>query len=265
MQQKLCLIAYQISCVLLLSLQLPGGAPTSPVDLRDLVARSVAANEHDYKAAPSYSYKEREREGQNSRTFEVTMIAGSPYRRLIAIDNRELSREERAREEQHYQREVERRSRESRAARRQRISKYETERQRDHELMGQLTQAFEFQLVGECKPGAFEVYVLKATPKHGYKPPNLETRVLTGMQGQLWIDKKTYNWVKVTAKVIHPVSIKGFLAEVEPGTQFELEKMPVGDGIWQPKHFSMKSHARVLFFHKNGQEDQTFFDYRKQQ
>jgi hypothetical protein len=264
MQRKRCLIAYPISCVLLFSSSLRGGPSTTPLNLRDLIARSVAANERDYKAAPSYSYKERDREGQSSKTFEVTMIAGSPYRRLIAISNRELPKAEKAREELHYRREVKRRSQESRAERRQRISKYETERRHDHELMGQLTAAFEFKLVGEDKLDAFDVYVLKATPKQGYQPPNLETRVLTGMQGQLWIDKSTYQWVKVTANVIHPVSIKGFLAEVEPGTLFELEKMPVGDGIWQPKHFSMKSHARVLFFHKNGQEDQTYFDYRKQ-
>lgn len=46
----------------------------------------------------------------------------------------------------------------------------------------------------------------------------------------------------VEATVIHPVSIEGFLAQVEPGTQFKLEKMPVADGIWLPKHFV--SHVR---------------------
>jgi hypothetical protein len=41
-----------------------------------------------------------------------------------------------------------------------------------------------------------------------------ESKVLTGMEGKLWIDKKTLQWVKVEATVIHPVSIGGFLAEV---------------------------------------------------
>jgi len=95
--------------------------------------------------------------------------------------------------------------------------------------MQQLTEAFDFTLAGEERMGNHRVYVLDATPRAGYKPPNTETEVLTGMQGKLWIDKKTYQWVKVEAEVIHPVSIAGFLAKVEPGTRFELEKMPVGN------------------------------------
>ncbi|MGO9636756.1 MAG: hypothetical protein ACLPSO_02315, partial [Terracidiphilus sp.] len=110
----------------------------------------------------------------------------------------------------------------------------------------------------------FEVYVLQATPRAGYQPPNTETKVLTGMQGQLWIDKQTYQWVKVEAEVMHPVSIAGFLAQVQPGTRFELEKMPVAEGIWLPKHFSMKARAKILFFFShNTQDDETYFDYRK--
>ncbi len=108
------------------------------------------------------------------------------------------------------------------------------------------------------------MWMLKATPRPGYNPPNMETQVLPGMEGELWIDQKTYNWVKVTAHVIHPVSIEGFLAEVEPGTRFELEKSPVGGGIWQITHFSMHSQAKVLhLFGRSSQEDDTYFDYQR--
>ncbi|MGA8310476.1 MAG: hypothetical protein WB755_10640, partial [Terriglobales bacterium] len=131
--------------------------------------------------------------------------------------------------------------------------------------MEQLTKAFNFTLEGEQKLGPHEVYVLQATPRPGYLPPNREARVLTGMGGKLWIDKNTYQWVRVEAQVMHPVSIEGFLARVEPGTQFELEKMPVGDGIWLPKHFAMKAHAKVVFlFNHRTQEDDTYWGYQKE-
>ena len=84
------------------------------------------------------------------------------------------------------------------------------------------------------------------------------------MVGQLWIDQKTFQWVKVVAEVVHPVSIGGFLARVDPGTRFELDKAPVGNGIWLPSHFSMKSDAKVLhMFSHDSQEDVTYFDYKK--
>jgi len=68
----------------------------------------------------------------------------------------------------------------------------------------------------------------------------------------------------VTAKVIHPVSIEGFLARVEPGTRFEIEKAPVGDGSWQITHFSMQSHAKILLLvNHSSQEEDWFYDFKK--
>jgi hypothetical protein len=156
------------------------------------------------------------------------------------------------------------RQRESRQEREQRIAKYKEERRRDHLLMDQLTKALDFKLVGEQKLGSYKVYVLKATPHPGYEPPNYEAKVLTGMEGKLWIDEKTFQWVKVEATVLRPVSIGGFLAQVEPGTHFELQKMPVAEGIWLPKHFVMKSQAKILFFFtRKSQADETHYGYYK--
>jgi len=67
------------------------------------------------------------------------------------------------------------------------------------------------------------------------------------MQGTFWIDRDSFQWVKVEADVVHPVVIGGFLARVEPGTHFELEKAPVADGVCLPTHFAIKSRAKLLF------------------
>jgi hypothetical protein len=86
------------------------------------------------------------------------------------------------------------------------------------------------------------------------------------MEGTLWIDCDTYQWVKVEAHVTHPVRIAGFLAEVQPGTQFELEKKPVpGDeNLWMAAHFSMRSRARVMFvIPHHGEEEDSYFNYHR--
>jgi hypothetical protein len=55
-----------------------------------------------------------------------------------------------------------------------------------------------------------------------------------------------------------------FLAQVKPGTYFELQKMPVTDSVWLPKHFAMKSEAKVLFlFTRKSQADETYSGYHK--
>jgi hypothetical protein len=51
---------------------------------------------------------------------------------------------------------------------------------------------------------------------------------------------------------------------VEPGTRFEIEKAPVPDGSWQITHFSMQSHAKVLFLvNHSSQEEDWFYDFEK--
>jgi hypothetical protein len=234
-------------------------------DVATIIQRSVEANNKDWEAAPQYDHFERDRQPDGgTRTYEVMMILGSDYQRLVAVNGKPLSPEEQASEQQKLEHVIAQRHDESAEQKAQRIARYEKDRKRDHLMMEQLTVAFDFKLLGKQKLGPYDVYVLQATPRPGYQPPNTETKVLTGMQGKLWIDKETYQWVKVEAEVVHPVSIVGFLAEVEPGTRFELEKMPVEDDIWLPSHFSMKARAKVLFFfsHKT-QDDETYFDYHK--
>ena len=60
--------------------------------------------------------------------------------------------------------------------------------------------------------------------------------------------------------------IEGFLAQVEPGTRFELEKRPMTGDIWLASHFAMKSNAKVmLVIPHNGEEDDSYFNYHKAQ
>ncbi len=127
-----------------------------------------------------------------------------------------------------------------------------------------MTSGFDFHLVGKRRLSGHKVYVLKATPRKGYKPPDHDSQMLTGMEGTLWIDQKAFQWVKVEAHVVHPVRIEGFIAEVEPGTRFEVEKRPVTSNVWLTSHYSMKSNAKVMLLipHKD-EEDDTFFNYHK--
>ena len=239
-------------------------AATGQEDVQTIIERSIQANDKDWQAGPAYSFVERDVQDGGNRTNEVTMLLGSPYYHLVAINGKPLTPAEQAEERQKQERITAQRCAESNQERAERIARYERERSRDHQLMDEMTKAFSFKLVGERGSGSFEVYVLKATPKPGYQPPNNETKVLTGMQGEIWIDKQTFQWVRVEAEVIHSVSILGVLARVEPGTRFELEKMPVDSGIWLPEHFAMKSRAKVLFLYtRKDQEDETYFDYRK--
>ena len=233
-------------------------------DVASIIQRSSEANERDWAAVPQFDDFERDRNKDGDKTYDVTMLSGSPYERLIAVNGHSLTGARQKEEQDKYQRAVSERQHESTDERAKRIGKYEAERKRDHTLIQQMTAGFDFHLVGKRTLSGFNVYVLKATPRHGYKPPDRDSEVLTGMQGTLWIDQKTFQWVKVEAHVIHSVRIEGFLAEVEPGTNFEVEKRPVADDIWMASHYSMRANARILLlFPHRDQEDVSYSNYRK--
>jgi hypothetical protein len=240
----------------LLAILLPCAIPTcSGPDVNQIIAKSVQAIKHDWEEAPKYDCFERDRLQHGTKSYKDLMIDGSPYEMLVEVNGKPLSAGQEAAEKRKLQETIAKRKAESPQERGQRIQKYEQENKRDHELIDQLTQAFDFHLEGEQKLNGFDVYVLRATRRRAYKPTSTQTQVLTGMDGTLWIDKKTYQWVKVEAHVIHPVNIYGFVAQVEPGTRFELEKMPVAAGVWLQEHFSMAAHVNVIYLFKKHQFD----------
>jgi hypothetical protein len=233
-------------------------------DAASIIRRSAEANNRDWAAVPQFDNSERDRTKEGDKTYDVTMLYGSPYERVLAVNGKNLNASQQEQEQKKYEKAVAERQHESADKRSQRIAKYEAERKRDHTLIEQMTTAFEFRLAGKRLLDGHKVYVIKATPRPGYKPADRDSHVLTGMEGTLWIDQETYQWVKVEAHVIRPVRIVGFLAEVEPGTMFEVEKRPVTNDIWLASHFSMKSNAKVmLLFPRRQQEDDTYFNYRK--
>ncbi len=54
-------------------------------DVKTIVERSVAANDKDFAAEPQFNYQEKDHVGKTTKTFQVTIIDGSPYQRLLAI------------------------------------------------------------------------------------------------------------------------------------------------------------------------------------
>src|SRR5215470_8392826 len=235
-------------------------------NVASILQRSVEANNRDWAAVPQFDNSERDRNRDGDKTYTVTMLYGSPYQRVTSVNGQAMSTEKEKEEERKFERTVEEREHESQGKRAERIAKYEAERKRDRTMLDQMTVAFDFRLVGEQQLDGRRVYELKATPRKGYQPPNRDSQVLTGMEGTLWIDCNTYQWVRVEAHVTRPVRIVGFLAQVEPGTRFELEKKPVpgNENIWMAAHFSMRSRARVMWvIPHHGEEDVIFFNYHK--
>lgn len=250
-----------------------GAHDVSTPSVSTIIQKSVVTNTADWKAQPQYSHREHEiktkidANGQakieQTKTYEVMMIEGSPYYRVIAINNQHLSSTQEEQEQAKLNREILRRQKESKQDRQARVSKYESERAEEHFLLQQMVEAFRFKLAGEQEINGVECYILDASPNPEYQPPSEKARVLTGMRGRLWIDKAHYHWVRVQAQVTTPVPFGLFIAKVKPGTKFELEQAPVGD-VWLPKRFVQNVNASVLgFYGMRSSEQDDYSDYHQ--
>ena len=235
-------------------------------DAPRIIERSLDNLKQDWAAEPRFDCTERDKDKNGIKTYQDIMLYGSQYQKLIALNDKPLNARQRAEEEQKFRTAASRWQAETSSQRRQRIARYEAQRKHATELILELTKAFSFTVDGIDKLGEHDVYVLNAEPRKGYVPPNMDTRVLTGMRGKLWIERTSFQWVKVDVEVFRPVSIRGFIARVEPGTRFEFEQEPVSAEIWLPSHFAVKSRSKVLFlFNHQTDEDNTYFDYHAAQ
>jgi hypothetical protein len=236
-------------------------------DPQEIIQRSVAVMKSDWEQAPGYSYLEHDVESKRhsppiAKSFRVLMLDGSPYNLVTSIGEQPLSSAEQAEEERKLQREIEKRRQESSREREKRIARFNRENAREHDLLTAMVDAFQFQLTGDALVNGHLCWVLDALPKPGYQPSGHEQRVLKGMQGRLWIDQRTYQWAKVHAEVVRPVTFYGFFAKVGPGTEFDVEQEPVTDNLWLTKRFSMRVKASALGFNEDSTENDTYRDYQ---
>ena len=243
-------------------------AAASGQNVSEIISRSAVAMENNWKAAPGFSYIERDVQSKKggapvTKTYEVTLIEGSNYNRLIAMNDKPLSKAQEAQEEQKMRTEIDKRKRESKSDRAKRVAKYEKERRQDHAMIAEMAKAFDFKLTGSERLNGHDTWVFDAAPKPGYVPKSRDAKVLPGMKGKLWVDKQQYQWVKVQGEVIHPVSFYGVLAKVSPGTRFVLEQEPVNGSLWMPKHLSMVVKASALgFINESSTDDETYKNYK---
>ena len=236
-------------------------------DVNEIVARSLKNSQTDWNVAPQYSFTETDVTtsggSRTEKTFQVTMIDGSPYNELIRMNGKELDSNQKAREQKKLANETARRQHESASARQHRIAHYTAERHQDQALMREMIAGFTFKLAGTETAGGRECYRVEAAPKPGYVPKSRETKVLKGMRGTLWIDVKDYQWVRVEASVFRPVTFGLFIAHVQPGTEFVLEQKPVNGDVWMPSYFEMKVNAKIIFLSHNSLEQDRYSDYQR--
>lgn len=235
-------------------------------DALEIVRKSVETDQISWQRAKDYAWVRRvethipgSKARNTSRTFESFVLYGLPYNRLVAKNDQPLSSEEQKKEQE----KLDKASVERQHVSAERMAKREKARQRQREFLRELPEVYDFKLEGQDVVDGHEVWVISAVPKPGYKPRDNNARPLLKFRGKLWIDKSEYQWVRMQAEVMEPLTWGLFLIKLNPGSSVMFEQTRVNDEIWLPKHRTIRLAARLLFKHVDEEQDITFRDYRK--
>jgi hypothetical protein len=242
-------------------------------DAVEILRRSLAEDTASAAIARNYTYMEhqelRTRDGakvkvRESNTWDVTLLEGSPYRRLVAHDGQPLDAKEQRLEEEKLRRSIEERRQETEPQREQRIADWHRKEERQHEPLHEIPDAFSLHFAPAESIEGQEVYVIDGTPKPGYKPKTKNAFFLPKVKGRFWITKQGFQCVKIEFETLDTVAWGGIVARVAKGTHVRVELTHVNGEVWLPKRILVAGSARVMLVKGyTGELDLTYSGFKK--
>jgi hypothetical protein len=272
-------IPVSVLVLFLLALPLPAqqnaAADLPPTnDPREIVRRSVEIDHRTLELARNYTCQQREVSKQlgshgevkstEIKTWDITVLYGEPYARLIEKDDKPLSAKDEQKEEEKLDKFINKRKNESEEERQKRQAKEKKEREEERAFLRDVVNAYDFQIVGEEAVDGRDAWVIEATPRKDFHPTQPHADILPKIQGRVWIDKQEYNWVKAEAEAIDTISFGLFIARIHKGSRFSFEQVRLNNEVWLLRRFYLNASARVLVFkNEELEQEDTFSNYKK--
>ena len=240
----------------------------------EIVRRAAEMDRRDTEISRTYTYlqrqEQRELEGDGklkrtqSETFDVTLLEGTPFRRLVAKDDHPLPAKEQRKEEEKLQRSIAERRKETKEQRERRIAEWTRRQEKQREPVKELPEAFDFKLAGEEALNGGVTYVIDATPKPGYRPKSAATAFFPKVKLRLWINKQDYQWVRFDLETLDTISFGGVLVRMAKGSHLTVENTRVNQEVWLPKRAVLRGSVRIALVKMiRGEISFTFSDYKK--
>ena len=232
-----------------------GSSPDKPqhrlsdLEVRQIVLRSIDATARSWSGRDRYLYTERDEDrcldasgrvkSADVDISKIIFVDDAPFEQLVEHNGRLPSAEVQRSQAEKLDK-LKRETGQERAARLR-------EQQESRSFIREVPKGFDFQLIGEEVVNGRPAYVLRATPHAGYRGHGTYGKMMSKVEGKLWVDKQDYGWVKVDGEVAQPFSMGLFLARVLRGSHITMEQTRFDDGIWMPTRIEVQASAKILF------------------
>lgn len=219
------------------------------LDVRQIVRRSIEVMERNWAVRDRYLYAERDEDrrldadgrvkSDDIDVSKIIFVDEAPCKQLVEHNGQPPSAEVQRTQAEKLDK-LRHETWQDRAARLR-------DQQDNRSFIREVPDGFDFRLIGEEVVSGWPAYVLLATPRTGYRAHGKYGKMMSKVEGRLWIDEQDFGWVKVDGKVTQSFSMGLFLARMLGGSQITMEQTRLDAGIWMPKRIEVRASAKIFF------------------
>jgi hypothetical protein len=213
------------------------------IDPLDLVRR---ASQNEIKASdnqPPFMFKDSTEYKDHSVVREIIRTPQGGLWATLLINGHPLTAEERRKEDAKIEKFAN-----DPDARRKRRDESKAEDKRAELMLTSLPDAFLYTYSGTDRgPSGEELVHLKFRPNPSFSPPNHETAVYVGMEGDLTIDRRAMRIAKIDGTLFKDVDFGwGILGKLYKGGKFLIVQRDVGGGDWEEVQETLEFNGKIL-------------------
>src|SRR5215469_3543388 len=206
------------------------------------------------EARENYTYTKLEEEAEldgrgqvkskHTQEYEVFYVNGNEIQKLIARDGKTLASSETQKEQERVQKQVLRYT----SANAKPASRREEEEEDELHISTFLRAAKFVNLRQENFRGR-DVYATDIEPNPGYRPRDLDERLVQKLEGTMWVDRQAHQVVRLQAHLSSTAKIAGgLLGSVGQGSAAVFEQSLINNEVWLPSYLEEHLSGRFLLF-----------------
>lgn len=223
---------------------------------QEILEKALERDERNYEVLNTYTYREKsivttyEKDGREKKSTttvkDVFHVDGTQVELLLEKDGKPLTGKDKEKEQQRFDKEVAKIKKESPSERAKRRRETDKDKKEEAESRREILDAFNAVLEGEETVNGRVCWRLRGDPRPGFKGKGRRADQLEKLLGKAWVDKSTYEWVKLDLNSTDTLSFGWFIFRLQKGAKIGIEQTLVNNEVWLPKSVDVRADARLL-------------------
>lgn len=211
--------------------------------VRRTAANEIQANQSRAAQSPNpVRFKIHKKDERGITTKEIVQTRDGSVARLIAINDMPLTPEQEQAEHARLQRLMDQPEIQEHRRRREK-----EDADRANKLVKMMPDAFLYSYDGVAYGPNGPAIKLRFKPNPAFVPPNQESRVAGGIEGELWIDQAQERMVRFDAYIFQDVDFGwGVLGRLYKGGSVHIENADIGNHNWQLVRMKLDFTGKAL-------------------